>query len=213
MTCRAARNLSADDDGAAKLVEEGICNGLVLALNTYADDVEICEAVMWAVVNLACDGNVATIFGSVGGCDAVVKSAGGCLLNSFSGSQASCWAIRNLACSSAYNYTLLAATTVCETILKILEIHAISHNSPLNFPFDDHTDLAEAGLWVVANLSCDKDLSARLCNLGAGNCIVTIANSFGQGRIKGDIIFILYFIKCLIIIHLIFNKVLKDKFK
>lgn len=187
MACRAARNLAAgDDDIVAKLVEDGVCDGLVGIIRSqipsqetkiqildneckesilnpiennpehgFTVDSAVCEAALWAVVNLACDENVATILGSIGGIGAVVDLADKCQENE-NMALPSVSAIRNLSSAGTLNYSLLAHTRVCEVLLFVLS------------KYGKDVEIAETGLWAITNLACDSVLGERLGLLGAG---------------------------------------------
>ncbi len=172
MVCRATRNLANNDEVAAKLVDEGICDALVNLLRSYSGEFKnfyVIEAVMWVVVNLACDSNIATLFGAAGGCDAIIACIDdpiilcneSCLL-------AICRALRNLACESAFNFSLLAATPVCERLMDILNTCSTNNNM----------DIVEQALWTVSNLGCDQELCIRMCSLGVGELMINICNHF-----------------------------------
>jgi hypothetical protein len=172
MVCRATRNLANNDEVAAKLVDEGVCDALVNLLKNYSKEfknVYVIEAVMWVVVNLACDSNIATLFGAAGGCDAVIACIDdpiilcneSCLL-------AICRAVRNLACESAFNFSLLAATPVCERLMDILNTCSTNNNM----------DIVEQALWTISNLGCDQELCIRMCSLGAAELMINICNHF-----------------------------------
>ena len=121
----------------------------------------VCEAVLWAIVNLACDENVATILGAEGGVEAVVDLSYKCRHNS-SISLAAVSAIRNISSVGTLNYSLLARTHVCHVLLMLIE----NHRSDLDF--------VETALWTITNLSCNAVLSNRLGSLGAANLIVDL---------------------------------------
>jgi hypothetical protein len=112
----------------------------------------VSEAALWAIVNLACEDNVSTILGAVGGIDSVVdamhafRTAGVALAGTS--------AIRNMSSVGTHNYALLARTTVCEVLVSLLVEHSTD------------TELLETGLWAITNLSCDCILSDRLGSLG-----------------------------------------------
>ena len=74
------------------------------------------------------------------------------------GAKAACWAIRNLASATAFNYSLLAATKVCEATMFIANKYTNS---------SDSNDMKEEIAWLIATLSCDKELSERLGSLEA----------------------------------------------
>ena len=112
----------------------------------------VSEAALWAIVNLACEDNVSTILGAVGGIDAVVdamhtfRTAGVALAGTS--------AIRNMSSVGTHNYALLAKTTVCEVLVSLL----VEHSTDI--------ELLETSLWAITNLSCDCVLSDRLGSLG-----------------------------------------------
>jgi hypothetical protein len=211
MACRAARNLAAgDDDIVAKLVEDGVCAGLVgiirsqissqeiekqivddeykdsnlISIESYQEngfkvDSAVCEAALWAVVNLACDENVATILGSVGGIGAVIDLAEKCQENE-NLALPSVSAIRNLSSAGTLNYSLLAHTRVCEVLLFVL------------IKYGRDVEIAETGLWAITNLACDSVLGERLGLLGAGKVITDLYYSIvplhpSEGRPAGPI--------------------------
>jgi hypothetical protein len=74
-SCRAARNLAADDDVAAQLVDDGICDVIASLINVNSDNYDVCLAALWSVINLSCDSNIATLLGTAGCCDAVVNAS------------------------------------------------------------------------------------------------------------------------------------------
>lgn len=88
MACRATRNLSCEDEISAKLVSEGICEGLIEVLKLHVENDAVIEviklegstnivlavlqitnirvtgqAALWAIVNLVCNSDISTIFG------------------------------------------------------------------------------------------------------------------------------------------------------
>ena len=121
----------------------------------------VCEAVLWAIVNLSCEENIATILGSVGGIEAVISLAEKCQQNS-SISLAAISAIRNISSVGTLNYSLLAKTKVCEVLLYILK----EHSSDL--------EIVETGLWTITNLACDSVLSNRLGSLDVASIILDL---------------------------------------
>ena len=118
----------------------------------------VCEAVLWAIVNLSCEENVATILGSVGGIEAVISLAEKCQQNC-SISLAAISAIRNISAVGTLSFSLLAKTKVCEVLLDILK----EHSSDL--------EIVETGIWTITNLACDSVLSNRLGSLGVASII------------------------------------------
>jgi hypothetical protein len=195
MSCRAARNIAAaESDIVAKFVEDGICEAIAAVLRWYKDHAVVTEAALWAIVNLSCEENVATILGSVGIVTAVVESAS-LLINLSGPTLAACSAIRNLSSAGALNYSLFSHTEVCRVVHDILLLHCHpegyaavrgSSNSTSTGGDDatqmtaaakqyqlDH-DIAETALWAAANLACDQvgnDILTRHCICGFG-CFV-----------------------------------------
>lgn len=121
----------------------------------------VCEAALWAIVNLACDENVSTIFGTIGGVEALVEVAQKCK-NSSTVSLAAVSALRNISSVGTLNYTLLAKTEVCQVLLDIFKEHSTD------------LDVVETSLWTITNLACDSILSNRLGSLHAAEIIVDI---------------------------------------
>ena len=80
------------------------------------------------------------------------------------GAKAACWAIRNLASATAFNYSLLAATKVCEATMYIANKYPHS------------IDMKEEIAWLIATLACDKELSERLNSLDVCQLIIRLLN-------------------------------------
>jgi hypothetical protein len=74
-SCRATRNLAADDDVAAQLVDDGICDVIASLININNENYEVSLAALWSVINLSCDSNIATLLGTAGCCDAIVNAS------------------------------------------------------------------------------------------------------------------------------------------
>ena len=124
--------------------------------------VEVLEAALWAIVNLACDENIARVVGAAGGCDAILQTLA-VVMDHEDACWVGCWALRNLSNAGALNYSLFVSTPCCEIVLDALRRYPHSQL------------LAEAGLWVVANLACEKTLAARFCALGAPEVVLNAA--------------------------------------
>ena len=136
---------------------ENLLNVELKECSTSNDDV--CESVLWAIVNLTCEENVALIFGSIGGIEAIVLLAQKYQHNSDI-STAAISAIRNISSVGSLNYSFLIKTKVCEVILDILKEHSSDF------------EIIEIGLWTITNLACDTVLSNRLCTLGVAPIIL-----------------------------------------
>lgn len=121
-------------------------------------DETVCEAALWAIVNLSCEENVSTILGSVGGIEAVVDVA--MISCSSDVALAAISAIRNISSVGTLNFSLLAKTKVCEILLLNLKT------------FSSSIELVETGLWALTNLACDSVLASRLGSLGAAKVVV-----------------------------------------
>ena len=167
MACRATRNLSSDDETAAQLIENGIGEVLVAILRCHSettqsqsqyygeDGEEICskviDSVMWAFVNLACDRSASTILGAAGACSSIIKCAKtNIVLRNPSVATSLCWALRNLASDSKFNYGLLADTDVCSALMEML----LAHRS--------NKEVIEAVFLTAANVFCDQTLALTL---------------------------------------------------
>lgn len=120
----------------------------------------ICEAALWAIVNLSCEETVSTIFGTAGAIEAVVDVAAMC--KSSGVAQAAVSVIRNLSCTGTLNYSLFAKTKVCEVLLSLL-----TRNS-------SDLEVIETGLWALTNLACDNVLSNRLGSLGVAKIVLDL---------------------------------------
>jgi hypothetical protein len=120
-------------------------------------DETVCEAALWAIVNLSCEENVSTILGSVGGIEAVVDVATTCRGSDVALAAVS--AIRNISSVGTLNFALLAKTKVCEILLLNLKKYSSS------------IELVETGLWALTNLACDSVLANRLGSLGAAKVV------------------------------------------
>ena len=144
--------------------EEQILHAAIIIEHVSADfksesgNAAVAEAALWAIVNLACEDNVSTILGSVGGIDAIVdasrrfRTAGVALAGTS--------AVRNISSVGTHNYALLAKTDVCEVLVSLL----IEHSTDI--------ELLETGLWAITNLSCDCVLSNRLGSIGVAKIII-----------------------------------------
>lgn len=120
----------------------------------------VCEAALWAIVNLSCEENVSTILGSVGCIDAIVDVAITC--RSAEVAMAAVSAIRNVSSVGTLNFSLLARTKVCEILLSNLKTYSSS------------IELVEVGLWALTNLACDCVLADRLGSLGAAKVVADL---------------------------------------
>ena len=118
----------------------------------------VAEAALWAIVNLACEDNVSTILGSVGGIDAIVDASQ--RFRTLGVALAGTSAIRNISSVGTHNYALLAKTGVCEVLVSLL----VEHSADI--------ELLETGLWAITNLSCDSVLSNRLGSIGVAKIII-----------------------------------------
>lgn len=137
-------------------------------LHLFETDVEVneavCEAALWAIVNLACDENVAAILGSVGGIEAVVDISYKCRdIGRINFAAVS--AIRNISSVGTLNYSLLARTSVCEVLLAIIR------------ELDDYCnelEVVETALWAITNLACHSVLANQLGSRNAAQVILDV---------------------------------------
>jgi hypothetical protein len=111
------------------------------------------------IVNAAVNSEVASVLGSVGVCQIisdVLQAA--CAMNQSQPQvqslvQASCWAVRNLACSSSLNHSLFAITDLCAVLRSAL------------VKFEYHAVIAESALKALANLCCSLEMAKRSADL------------------------------------------------
>ena len=143
---------------SVSLLELRIDDSTIQPVTDLPVDETVCEAALWAIVNLSCEENVSTILGSVGGIEAVVDVATTC--HGSDVALAAVSAIRNISSVGTLNFSLLAKTKVCEILLLNLKTHSTS------------IELVETGLWALTNLACDSVLANRLGSLGAARVVV-----------------------------------------
>ena len=149
----------AEEDTSLKNAQLTAESSAISSGETFVEE-SVCEAALWAIVNLSCEENVSTIFGTAGAIEAVVDVASMC--KSSGVAQAAVSAIRNLSCTGTLNYSLFAKTKVCEVLLSLL-----SNNS-------SDLEVIETGLWALTNLACDNVLSNRLGSLGVAKIVVDL---------------------------------------
>jgi hypothetical protein len=156
-TISAGKELSTGPDSVS-LLGLRIHDSPIQPVTDLPVDETVCEAALWAIVNLSCEENVSTILGSVGGIEAVVDVATTC--RSSDVALAAVSAIRNISSVGTLNFALLAKTKVCEILLLNLKTYSSS------------IELVETGLWALTNLACDSVLANRLGALGAAKVVV-----------------------------------------
>ena len=114
-----------------------------------------CSA-LWALVNLTCDTDIATIFGSIGGIVTLVD-----LLEARQSDDtfspvlnAALCVVRNLSSATSYNYNIFASTSVCKIVSNVL----------MKFYTSD-VAAGEISLNTISNLSCDEELSTHVAKI------------------------------------------------
>jgi hypothetical protein len=202
MGCRAARNISMEEENASALVSEGIAECINKLMKTHRGNGAVSESIAWALVNLSCSENIATILGAHGCCVIVADALVECLTSTTTATSSSsssegaedkngmetlmnartslqnddgsklafvsalCWAVRNLAASSAFNHAIFNSTYICETMVFLLtfcteELQSISNITVANQGI--LLDILEGTLYSIANLACEPRLALRLC--------------------------------------------------
>lgn len=177
--CRAVRNLASDDEVAAAMVSEGICEALVKVLKDCATNETIVEQALWAIVNLTCDSGISTVFGSAGGCRHVVDA-----INSFmqcsSIVDAGSACIRNISSDSQYSLSIfahLSSPSVTDVLYKSL------------FMYFTDSDICETVLWACANIASCEKLASELVDFGLLSLVFDILNNrtapmLGQNKLQ-----------------------------
>ena len=156
------------------MLQEGALEGLTEVINIHSKTCpETTEAALWALVNMTCDSEIATVFGQLGGIvvvtDLLHELAGRGQLTSLL--QACICVVRNLSSATAYNYSILAGTTICEDTACILSSSCTANS------------VAEVSLYTLSNLSCDLELAKRV--LGIQGCIETVMKILNM-QLTGD---------------------------
>ena len=168
---RACRNLGSNLSVASRLVSDGIPQEVNTISEKYMQHAEVIEAVLWLVVNVSCDADVATILGAVGVCKVVADILAVWMEVNEDITRAACWAIRNLSVASACNYAVLDNTTA---ILNVI--------SALNKYKTTNSKISESALWALSNLGFDAELSQKMLE----NDIVKILAETGQYILTRD---------------------------
>ena len=193
---RACRNLASNGDVANQMIKFNVCECIVevirrhnTAINLGEGDLaipsqqgfEVLEACMWAALNLTSEEDIAKIFSSQQGCDVVIESIniisahGEAKLSDADADDnnkqanatatAACSVLRNLTCTGTYNFSLLLHTSVCETVLRVMAA------------FPDCFDVNETSLWIIMNLSSEKNMAARLMQLDIHKVLTSTASA------------------------------------
>lgn len=127
--CRCTRNTSIEYETSLKLIEDGVADALFQVLHHYrgAEGAEfinedVCEAVLWAVVNISTEGPLATQLGSAGLCGEIVETTKLLIANE-NGVEACLMALRNLSTSDAENTANFVSTEVLQVLINIATSH------------------------------------------------------------------------------------------
>ena len=98
---------------------------------------------------------VSSVLGSVGVCQIVcdVLQAANAMGEARSLVQATCWAVRNLACSSKLNHSLFAITEICSVLQTTLS------------KFKDDAFIVESALLAFANLCCSPEIAKNAATI------------------------------------------------
>jgi len=142
---------------------------------------EVLEAAMWATLNLTCDVNIAQIFASVQGLDAVLEAVhvlsvyagkdmrvqlhADAVLPSEAAAATALLVLRNLTTQGAYSYSLLLHAPVISTLFDCMRAY------PASF------DVNDPALFIIVNLTEEKNMAARLIDADVATLLVCTANS------------------------------------
>lgn len=190
MACRAIRNLSCVDEIAAKMVQEGAIEGIIEILKRYgcilSDDLydkDATDTALWAAVNMTCDSEMATIFGSMGGINELVdifhriveELQSAVSVESKGSSESTCQpllcVLRNVSAASSYNFGILAKTEICNLVVQFLLLD-------LRSVYSDVSAVSEVAFLLMSNLACSKNLSSQLFSVdGCMSVLMTAINS------------------------------------
>lgn len=171
IACRVVRNLSADDEVANQLTQEGvgeILHNILMSIiaGTFDIDFPLIEAIIYAFINLSYDSNISLILGSVGVCVSVVDIIP-LVLKHDSICSPVCGVIRNLS-TIKQNITILKFTNVCEYLMDIMKAYR------------NDSEIMQSALWCISNLVCHLQLAHRLYSL---EIVPFMIESFHYGTI------------------------------
>jgi hypothetical protein len=172
--CRAARNLSADDEVASMLVQEAIGEELNILLTQHSYPVEVTEAIIFVVINLSYDLDIAKILGSLGCTAAIVELIpnfmhNGGLINRM------LWALRNLT-STSNNVSILVSSNIVTLLLQIATIHR------------EDPDTMQSLVWTISNLVASTELGKQFLNHSFLSTLIEL-NQFGLENYQEDMTF------------------------
>lgn len=172
--CRAARNLSADDEVANILIQEGLGEELNLLLLHPDHPPHVVEAIVFVIINLSYEADIAKILGFYGCASSLVELIPRMMpyeevINRI------LWALKNLS-SLPNNIAILSATTICEHLIEISKIHRSDPDTIVSL------------VWILSNLSSTIVNVRKLLSLQIMSHLIEL-HDYGLNNYQEDINF------------------------